>query len=82
MNMKIEETVCDVCGKGSARIIHVTKSYGKKESLLVIENVPVVSCPHCGESYLTAKTLREIENIKRNRTNIAVKRPVPVAVFA
>ncbi len=82
MNTKIEETICDVCGKSGARIIHVTKSYGKKESLLVIENVPVVSCPHCGESYLTARTLREIENIKQNRTNIAVERPVPVAIFA
>lgn len=82
MNTKIEETICDVCGKGGARTIHVTKSYGKEESLLVIENVPVVSCPHCGESYLTAKTLREIERIKRDRTNIAVERPVPVAVFA
>jgi hypothetical protein len=30
---------------------------------------------------LTAKTSREIENIKRNRTNVAVKCSVPVAVF-
>ena len=82
MNTKIEETGCDVCGKGGARTIHVTKIYSKAESLLVIENVPVVSCPHCGESYLTAQTLREIENIKRNRTDIAVERSVPVAVFA
>lgn len=74
--------ICDNCGKNSAKIIHVSKSYGKGENLLVIENVPVISCPHCGESYLTAKTLREIENIKRNRTNIAIKRSVPVAVFA
>lgn len=81
MNTKIEEMVCDVCGKVGARLIHTTKSYGKEASLLVIENVPVVSCPHCGESYLTAPTLREIENIKRNRTNIAVERSVPVAVF-
>jgi hypothetical protein len=29
--------------------------------LLVIENVPVTSCPNCGESYLTAETLHEIE---------------------
>lgn len=72
---------CDVCGKNGARIIHVSKSYGKGENLLVIENVPVISCPHCGESYLTAKTLRAIENIKNNRINIAVKRSVPVAVF-
>jgi len=81
MNTKIEATVCDVCGTSGARLIHVTKSYGKEENLLVIENVPVVSCPQCGESYLTAKTLREIERIKRNRTNVAVERPVPVAVF-
>ena len=73
--------ICDICGKNGARIIHVSKSYGKGENLLVIENVPVISCPHCGESYLTAKTLREIENIKNNRTNIAVKRSVPVAIF-
>ena len=82
MNTTTEELICDNCGKLGARIIHVSRSYGKEESLLVIENVPVVSCPNCGESYLTARTLREIENIKRNRTNVAVERPVPVAVFA
>ena len=81
MSMKTEEMICDVCGKNGARIIHVTKSYGEGTDLLVIENVPVVSCPHCGESYLTAKTLREIDNIKRNRINVAVERPVQVAVF-
>jgi YgiT-type zinc finger domain-containing protein len=82
MNSKTNEITCDACGKNGARIIHISKSYGKGENLLVIENVPVISCPHCGESYLTAKTLREIENIKTNRTNIAVERSVPVAVFA
>ena len=82
MNSITNEMICDICGKNGARIIHVSKSYGKGENLLVIENVPVISCPHCGESYLTAKTLREIENIKRNRNNIATERPVPVAVFA
>lgn len=81
MSTKTEEMICDICGKEGARIIYVTRSYGKGIDLLVIENVPVVSCPHCGEGYLTAKTLREIENIKRNRTNVAVERPVPVAVF-
>jgi len=74
--------ICDVCGKGSARIRHVTRSYGKEASLLVIENVPVISCPHCGASYLTAETLHELERIKRHRSNVAVERPVPVAVFA
>ncbi|MGQ0543358.1 MAG: type II toxin-antitoxin system MqsA family antitoxin [Blastocatellia bacterium] len=82
MSTKTEELLCDVCGKPEPRIIHVTKSYGKGSSLLVIENVPVISCPACGESYLTAATLREIDMIKRNRGNLATERPVQVAVFA
>ncbi|MGI8884036.1 MAG: YgiT-type zinc finger protein [Pyrinomonadaceae bacterium] len=81
MHDKFGEIICDVCGKNGARKIHVTKNYGKEGSLLVIENVPVVSCPCCSESCLTAKTLREIDNIKRNRANVAVERAVPAAVF-
>ncbi len=76
------ELVCDVCGKQGARIRHVSRSYGKGENLLVIENVPVISCPNCGESYLTAETLYEIERIKLHRQAMAEERSVPVAVFA
>lgn len=81
MNTKTKTFNCDNCGKSGARVIHVSRSYGKGTGLLVIENVPVVSCPHCGESYLTASTLREIDNIKRNRTKVASTRPVSVAAF-
>ncbi|MGB9179316.1 MAG: type II toxin-antitoxin system MqsA family antitoxin [Pyrinomonadaceae bacterium] len=74
--------ICDICGKRGARIRHVTRSYGKGATLLVIENIPIVTCPHCGESYLTAETLHEIERIKLHRANFAVKRSVSVATFA
>jgi YgiT-type zinc finger domain-containing protein len=74
--------VCDACGKRGARVRHVTRSYGKGDNLLVIENVPVISCPQCGMSYLTAETLHELERIKAHRSNFAVERPVPVAIFA
>jgi len=73
--------LCDICGQENARVRHVTRSYGKGEDLLVIENVPVISCPHCGESYLTAETLHEIERIKLHRQNFAIERPVPIAAF-
>lgn len=74
--------VCDVCGKEGAKVRYLSRSYGKGEDLLVIENVPVISCPHCGESYLTAETLHEIERIKLHRQSFAEPRSVPVAVFA
>ncbi len=73
---------CDICGKKGARIRRVTRSYGKGKNLLVVEDVPVVSCPHCGESYLTADTLHEIERVKMHRQNFAAKRKVSVANFA
>ena len=74
--------VCDICGKAGVRQRYISRSYGKGESLLVIEGVPVISCPHCGESYLTAQTLHEVERIKRQREGVAIKRPVAVAAFA
>jgi YgiT-type zinc finger domain-containing protein len=72
---------CDICGKDGARVRHVTRSYGKGQDLLVIEGVPVISCPHCGESYLTAETLHEIERIKLHRQSFAHERSVQVAAF-
>ncbi|MCJ7531590.1 MAG: type II toxin-antitoxin system MqsA family antitoxin [Anaerolineales bacterium] len=73
---------CDNCGKEDVRIRRISRSYGKGVNLLVIENIPVVSCPHCGESYLTADTLHEIERIKLLRKNFAQERNVAVATFA
>lgn len=74
--------ICDICGKEGAHIRRITRSYGKKDNLLVIENVPIVNCPHCGESYMTAETNHEIERIKMHRKEFAEERPVPVAKFA
>lgn len=74
--------ICDICGESGAEVRLMTRSYGKGANLLVIENVPVVVCPHCGESYLTAETLHEIERIKLHRRSLAKPRSVAVARFA
>ena len=73
--------VCDICGREGAALRRVTETYGKGKELLIIENVPLVSCPHCGESYFTAETLHEIERIGCHRKDLAVERPVAVASF-
>ena len=70
---------CDICTQ-EARVRYISRTYGKGDGLFVIENVHVISCPHCGESYLTAETLHEIERIKLHRQSFA--KPRPVAVFA
>ena len=73
--------VCDLCGKPGARVRHVTETRGKGKDLLVIQNVPMVDCPHCGERYFTAETLHEVEHLKRQRRALAVARPVAVLSY-
>jgi YgiT-type zinc finger domain-containing protein len=73
---------CDNCGKMGARVRKATRSYGKSDNLLIIENVPVISCHICGESYLTAETLHEIERLKKHRRALASARSVEVLNYA
>jgi len=73
--------ICDICGHDNGQTRYVTRSYGSGETLLVIENVPVINCSHCGETYLSAETLHEIERIKIHRDGFARKQSVPVASF-
>jgi YgiT-type zinc finger domain-containing protein len=73
--------VCDVCGKLGARIRHVNETHGQGNDLLVIQNVPMVSCPNCGEAYFTAETLHEVERLKRQRRALAVERQVEVLSY-
>ena len=74
--------LCDICGKDGAMIRRVTETFGKGKKLLVIENIPMVKCPHCRESYFDAETLHEIERIKQHRKSLTVQRSVEVASFA
>jgi YgiT-type zinc finger domain-containing protein len=73
---------CDICGQEGVRVRRVTKTYGKGDDLVVIESVPMMSCPHCKERYFTADTLHEIERLKLNRKTLAVRKPIGVLEFA
>ena len=73
--------VCDNCGSRGARVRRIVETYGRRKDLLVIENIPLVACPHCGERYFTAETLHEIERIKAHRRRLAEERSVRVARF-
>jgi YgiT-type zinc finger domain-containing protein len=74
--------ICEICGEKGAKVHPLSRSYGKGDDLLVIENAPIVICPHCGESYLTANTLHELERIKLHKRNFAKKKSVYVSAFA
>ena len=73
--------LCTYCGSSWVQVKHATRCFGKASALLVIEAIPMFSCPDCGESYFSAQTLHEIERIKALRKSVAISRSIPVASF-
>ena len=72
---------CEQCGKDSAKIRRVPQTLGKGDELIVVENVPLVACRNCGESYFTADTLHHLERIRCTRETSTTPRLIPVANF-
>lgn len=79
--MAQQTLLCDFCGKKGARVRRATRSYGRGVGEFLIRNIPTISCPHCGETYLTARTLHEVERIKAHHRSLTVKRRIAVADF-
>jgi len=72
---------CENCGSTDARVLRVTRTFGSGADMVVIENVPLVSCSKCGESYLTADTLHAIELLRDRGDRQSATRPVAVMTF-
>ena len=76
------DDLCAACGKPGVEHRLVTRSFGNGASLMVIEGIPMISCPSCGQSTFTARTLHGIERLKALRASTADIRQVPVAAFS
>jgi len=72
---------CDFCGAKSPVIKKTTKSFGRGDKLVVIENIPTIHCSHCHGSYVTAETARELDQIRKNRRTVGKAKQVLVASF-
>lgn len=74
--------ICEICGSHGVHVRRIARTYGKGRDFFVIENIPIITCSHCGENYLRPDTLQEIERIKLHRKNLATRRPIPIVNFA
>ena len=72
---------CDLCEVQAAVAKMTTKSFGRGDSLVVIEDIPMIHCPNCHESYVTADAAREIDRIRKNRSRRGKPKRVLVASF-
>ncbi len=54
---------CIVCKNGTTKEGHVTVSVDRDSTVVVVRNVPASICTTCGEEYLDAEILKEVEII-------------------
>jgi YgiT-type zinc finger domain-containing protein len=78
---KTELIVCDICGVKAARIIRRPQVLGRGESMMLVENVPVIVCRNCDESYMTSETMHELDSFRSNRKAKTKSRKIVVTEF-
>jgi YgiT-type zinc finger domain-containing protein len=72
---------CELCGADTAVLKETTRSFGRGDTLIVIENIPIIRCSNCHDSYLTADTARELDQIRKDRRSRGATKEVLVASF-
>ncbi len=77
--------ICKNCGQEGAYIHKTTEAYGTGDRLVVIEDIPVISCRNCGVDLLSADTLDHLHMLmtylRSNPASRANERSVKVASF-
>jgi YgiT-type zinc finger domain-containing protein len=78
----INKLVCDICGAAAAHEVKRTKVFGKGPQMIVIEDIPFISCDNCHQTYATAETMRALDEIRMNRERLTVPREIGWAKIA
>ena len=73
--------VCDICGVKAARLVNRPQVLGRGKQMMLVDNVPVIACKNCGESYMTGATIHELDSIRSNQKTKTAKRKIDVAEF-
>ena len=78
---KIEEefSICEICGVKAARTVKRPQVLGRGEKMVLVDNVPVIACKHCGESYMTSETMHKLDKLRTNEKEAI--RKIDVAEF-
>ena len=73
---------CQLCGQKTAQVAHIDKVFGKGGKKVLIENIPIIHCSNCRESYLTDITMRQLDEIRLNTQTLTTPATFGVAKIA
>ncbi len=71
---------CANCGEPTAYISRSTTAFGEGDNLIIVENVPLVTCRECAIELYSAVTLGQIEQLEAHLTDLP-QRSIPYATF-
>ena len=76
---------CENCGSSNARYVERSKVVGRGQNLFVVEDVPMIDCDDCGQSFLTAEVSQALDvavyDIKNGGIGSTMVRPICVVPF-
>ena len=80
-NGNTELLICDICGKKNARLVRRPQVFGRGKDMQLVDNVPVIACKNCGESYMTSATMHKLDEIRLRKKGTTPERKIEVAEF-
>jgi YgiT-type zinc finger domain-containing protein len=76
-----ELILCDICGARAARAVKRPQVLGRGAEMILVDNVPVIACRNCGESYMTGQTIHQLDKLRSRKKTKSSKRKIAVAEF-
>lgn len=71
--------VCSLCGQQKAHQVSRPQFVGKGKDLVIVENVPMVSCRNCGHDYFPIEIARKLDRIRAKSTEETAQKSFAVA---
>lgn len=71
--------ICDICGAKAARIVKRNKVFGRGRGMIVVEDIPFISCQNCGQTYITRDVMLALDEIRTHRETLTAPKEVAYA---
>lgn len=73
--------ICHQCNRDNTKICNRDRVYRQGTEILIVEQVPSISCQECGQVFYDADTLVHLQHIKDNKEKLASDRNVKIISF-
>ena len=73
---------CDICGVTAAREVRRNKVFGKGSKMIVVEDIPFISCQNCGQTYITRNAMLVLDDIRTHSQTKTVTKEMAYAKIA